>query len=639
MFQTIKLDRHGLIEASAGTGKTYAIERLVLRLLAEEKVQFENILVVTFTEAAAMELRSRIRGLLEQACANNGIDGYDIPPEKIEMLRGELLAFDRANIFTIHGFCNWVLARWPQDTGLAKGGEIVDEASLADELVAEEMRGVWDKWDSALQGALTREISKTGLDSFRNTVCAVAQKYVPDKVDLAPEASESLGAFCTSEKAFRARAETVTKEMRKEARELLDDYKNIKPLLRPTATKDEKFNAITAWLEGFAGKEAGIDEPVVENEEKKETAGQWFGFTAPDMRVQKVAAFFERWTEFINEKSGLCAQISARSDSLAASLAVSLRRRLDSHRISKGMISYNDMIRAVERGLALKKGALCGKLQGQYRYGIIDEFQDTNALQWNIFRRIFMESGKGKLFVVGDPKQSIFRVQDADVYTYLEARRYYEEKRVRGEAEIYLLDVNHRSTKGLIDACNGFFSGNNWFNVDGITLKEAEPEPKNNAAEKPEAASDNDKSDVRAVTEILKPLGPVVLRPLYGLPDIVVGKSGNPYVASQRMSYARYIVSKIIEWHKQGLPYSSMALLYETRTYVGPLLPLLREAGIPYTQYKETGLFYIGRGAQLGVPARISCRKHSAEFQQAAAHRFFRPGPIQRCRRHEHGAV
>ena len=593
MFRQINLKKHGLIEASAGTGKTYAIERLVLRLLAEEKVPLENILVVTFTEAAAMELRSRIRSLLEQACANSGLDGYDISSEKIEWLRGELLAFDRANIFTIHGFCNRALARWPQDTGLAKGGEIVDEATLANELVAEEMRGVWDQWNSALQGALTREISKAGLEKYRKTVCAVAQKYVPGQVELAPEASDGLEAFCASEKAFGARVETVTKDLWKEAGELLDEYKNIKLLLRPTATKDEKFNAITAWLQGFAGKATGIDVPVAANEEKKDTAGQWFGFTAPDMRVQKVVAFFDRWMEFINKKSDLCAEISVRTNSLITSLSVSLRRRLDSHRISKGMISYNDMIRAVERGLDREKGALCERMRAQYRYGIIDEFQDTNALQWNIFRRVFMEGDDGRLFVVGDPKQSIFRVQDADVYTYLEAYKYYEEKCARDKAKIYSLDVNYRSIEGLIDACNGFFSRNNWLNVEGIPFKGAKPEPKDNTGAKPEAIPFEGKSDinVKEIAETLKPLGPVVLRPLYSLPDIAVGKRGDPAVASQRLSYGKYIVSKIIEWHKNGLPYRSMALLYETRTYVGPLLPLLREAGIPYTQYKETGLF------------------------------------------------
>jgi ATP-dependent exoDNAse (exonuclease V) beta subunit len=143
----------------------------------------------------------------------------------------------------------------------------------------------------------------------------------------------------------------------------------------------------------------------------------------------------------------------------------------------------------------------------------------------------------------------------------------------------------------LINACNGFFSKNNWFDVEGITFKETRPEPKNHGAAKPAATADKGKPDVKAIAETLKPPGPVVLRPLYGTREIAVGRNGNPYVASQRLSYAKYIVSKIIEWHAQGLPYGSMALLYETRTYARPLLPLLCDAGIPYTQYKETGLF------------------------------------------------
>jgi len=179
----------------------------------------------------------------------------------------------------------------------------VDEASLAGELVAEEMRGAWGQWDSVLQGALTREISRTGLEKFRNTVCAVAQKYVPGQVDLAPEASDGLDAYCASEKAFRERVETVTKDLRNKAGELLDEYKNVQIPAAARGNKGRKIQCDNTWLEGFAGRATGVEDQVAANEEKKETARQWFGFTDPDMRVQKVAAFYERWTEFIGEKN------------------------------------------------------------------------------------------------------------------------------------------------------------------------------------------------------------------------------------------------------------------------------------------------------------------------------------------------
>lgn len=575
MFERIDLDRHGLIEASAGTGKTYTIERLVLRLLAEKDLPLENILLVTFTEAGAMELRARIRSLLEQACAGNAIENYAIPEKTVGRLRGELLAFDRAAIFTIHGFCNRALSRWPVETGLARGNEIVDERSLADTLIAEEMRSTWEQWNSVLHGDLTSAIEHTGLEEFRQQVCAVAGRYVPGLVELWPQASDSLTSFVASGKDFQTRLEIAVTGLRTAAADLLDEYRSVKSQLKPGGTKDRKFEDITARLEAFAGGAAAVDASVADKEAGKDTAQKWFGFTAIDMGLPLVKEFYKRWTLFIEKKARLADENRAREKGFVTSLAVSLRRRLDSYRISKGMVSYGDMIRAVERALAQENSALLCRLRGQYRYGIIDEFQDTNALQWNIFRRVFMDSDDGRLFVVGDPKQSIFRVQDADVYTYLEARSYYEEQCRQGRAKIYTLEVNHRSSDGLVAACNTLFSHGDWFKVSGIEFTKAIQE----------------KKDIEGAAGRLKPEGPVIVRPLFNLPDIITGRYGTPLVSSQRLSYARYITGKIMEWHEEGIDYHSMAVLYETRTYARPLLPLLREAGVPYTQFKETGLF------------------------------------------------
>jgi exodeoxyribonuclease V beta subunit len=578
MFERIDLDRHGLIEASAGTGKTHTIERLVLRLLAEKELLLENICVVTFTEAGAMELRARIRGLLEQACAGRTIENYAVPKETAARLREALLAFDRAGIFTIHGFCNRALSRWPVETGLARGTGIADERFLADTLVAEEMRSTWGQWDSALHGGLTKAIERSGLEAFRKQVCAIAGRYVPGLVELWPQPSDSVGSFLASEQDFQERRESVAAELRAEARGLLDGYRSIRSLVKPSEIKDRKFEAITAWLEACSGGLAAIDTPVAEEEAEKDTARKWFGFTAPDLLQPPVGAFYGRWTLFIEKKTRIAGESAVREKTLVTSLAASLRRRVDSYRIGNGMVSYGDMIRAVERALAQEDSALLSRLRNEYRYGIIDEFQDTNALQWNIFRRIFMESGDNRLFVVGDSKQSIFRVQDADVFTYLEAKRYYEEQRRQGRAEVYTLGVNYRSSPGLVAACNALFSPDRWFKVPGIEFTEAIPDT--NAARR--------KTDVE---DLLKPAGPVIVRPLINLPDIVRGKRGAPLVSSQRLSYARYIAGKISEWHNRGLDYGSMAVLYETRTYARPLLSLLRESGIPYTQFKETGLF------------------------------------------------
>lgn len=573
MFRDINLDLHGLIEASAGTGKTYTIERLVLRLLVEKKAQLESILVVTFTDAAAMELRARIRGLLELACAGAGIDGYPIPQDTVGHLRRELLAFDRAAIFTIHGFCNRVMARWPLETGLARGSAIVDEKSLADVLVAEEMRAEWEQWDRASQGALTREIAGEGLEKFRGMVCGLTARYAPGLVDLSP------APVAGSEDFSRSELPEKMAELAAAIRELAPAFIALYGQCpRPHQFSYKKFQpgsqaGAIAWCVAAAESRCLLPEGKVAG------AMAAFGWIAADKKHRQIAEAAACWDQIAGLKCELDALAKTRAKVLTTSLAASLRRRLDSHRVTTGSISYDDMIRSVERGIARGSGALLSRLRSQYRYGIIDEFQDTNALQWNIFRRVFMEGDQGRLFVVGDPKQSIFRVQDADVYTYLEAREHFEAGSQARRAKRYTLAVNHRSINGLVEACNAVFSRNDWFGVEGIPFVPAQAE-----------AGKIDNSNTGRVAQGLNPPAPVLLRPLYGLPDIATGKFG-PLVSSQRFSYARYIVSKIIEWHDRGLPYSSMALLYETRTYAGPVLQLLREAGIPYTQYKEKGLF------------------------------------------------
>src|SRR5437763_1752638 len=107
--ENFDLDRHAVVEASAGTGKTYTIERLVLRLLTEEAVPLEQILIVTFTEKATGDLRTRLRGMLERAIQKND----DFGPA----LKHALDDFDQAPIFTIHGFCQRLLQEYALEQG------------------------------------------------------------------------------------------------------------------------------------------------------------------------------------------------------------------------------------------------------------------------------------------------------------------------------------------------------------------------------------------------------------------------------------------------------------------------------------------------------------------------------------------
>ena len=138
----IDLTRHALIEASAGTGKTYTLENLVVRLLKERQdIAIENILMVTFTEKATSELKTRIQEKLFEEIRSAG-DGQG-DGTIVQKIRDTLDAFDTASIYTIHGFCHTVLKDFAFENGSLFQNEVVADAPVFDTLIKEQMRKVW----------------------------------------------------------------------------------------------------------------------------------------------------------------------------------------------------------------------------------------------------------------------------------------------------------------------------------------------------------------------------------------------------------------------------------------------------------------------------------------------------------------
>ncbi len=135
MIETIDLDRHGVIEASAGTGKTYTLEKLVLRLLRERQVSLEQILLVTFTEKATGELKGRLRLALESECAQSS-------PQR-ERFQAALDSFDQAPIFTIHGFCQRALQEYALENRHELRMQLADDRELLETCLREIQRKNW----------------------------------------------------------------------------------------------------------------------------------------------------------------------------------------------------------------------------------------------------------------------------------------------------------------------------------------------------------------------------------------------------------------------------------------------------------------------------------------------------------------
>ena len=177
----IDLNRHALIEASAGTGKTYTIENLVVRLLKERRdIALENILMVTFTEKATSELKIRIRAKLEQELTILSPDSA-----AVQKIKDTLDAFDTASIYTIHGFCHTVLQDFAFENGSLFQNDVIDDKPLFDTVLKAQMRKAWPEiYSEYLPEILHMSGFSTRKDRFLALVVDVARRiYRPNVGD------------------------------------------------------------------------------------------------------------------------------------------------------------------------------------------------------------------------------------------------------------------------------------------------------------------------------------------------------------------------------------------------------------------------------------------------------------------------
>ncbi|RUA03420.1 MAG: hypothetical protein DSY89_00770 [Deltaproteobacteria bacterium] len=463
----IDLDRHGLIEASAGTGKTYTIENLVVRLLVEKPgLLLENILLVTYTEKATSELKIRIREKLEQARSSP-----DITEKTAHRLGAALDAFDTAPIHTIHGFCHALLKDFAFENDTLFQTELVDDRPLFEKALREQMRSVWPqrygRWLPQLlaisgfpenQSAYLDILIRITAGGFNP---AAGDTLFPDSEDV--DLSDRIDHFGTALETLKSLAGPGTgftdayQQLNFHARSRTAIVnKVIRPLEQWLGTVDPRhpdltgFNRLLDTMEGY--QKLKKDGPDVIVPEKYNGGHDNSGDVCPRLG-DVVVALKEAIRTFSHLKHIVAVE--------------SIRRLGKDVRIAKqsqGWISYDDMLKQVHATLTgPDAGRLLAPLRKQYHYAFVDEFQDTDPIQWQIFARIFIESDTSRLFLIGDPKQAIYSFRGADVFTYLSARYQLEKLADKGRASIYFLNINWRSDPTLVAGFNRIFSASPWF--------------------------------------------------------------------------------------------------------------------------------------------------------------------------------
>lgn len=463
---SMPLDGVRLIEASAGTGKTWTIAALYVRAVLGHgsgvPLLPPQILVVTFTEAATQELRERIRARLVDA-ARAFREGRAAEPFLAGLLaaqapdthaasarRLELAAqwMDEAAIFTIHGWSQRMLTQHAFGSGHAFGQTLEpDESELLAECVRDYWRQAFYPLDEARLAPILEEWTTPAglLRALRpllaggETTLRVNGEVLPEVVDLA--ATLAGRAAWDEEAGFRNTTAATA---------WMADVERIEAMLVEAVRdktlhngwyKPERVPADLAAMRRWSatGETGGFDIARYATARLAKATGK--GKIPP---AHPAFAALDHWQAWQADK------VAIRHVVLADALKW-VRERFAAQKRRRAQIGFDDLLLRLDRALDSPSGAdLASTIRQQFPLALIDEFQDTDPLQYRIFRAVYADAPEAGLLLIGDPKQAIYAFRGADIHTYLAAR---------GEAQAphYSLDTNHRSSEGMVAAVNAVF--------------------------------------------------------------------------------------------------------------------------------------------------------------------------------------
>ncbi len=483
LTEPVPLSGSTLIEASAGTGKTFSIAKIFLQAIlngTSDNIPIEKILVVTFTEAATQELRLRIRDELSTAlalCKGEPCEADDclkhivnktitIPKaQKVTRLEMALLNIDQAAIFTIHGFCQRMLSENAFESGQSYGLELLTDDS---KIVAEAVEIFWRrhlldvpaqeqelwlniKYDYVL--ALAREVMRYQHLRFVNDNLP---EYTPPPKNHKllreyQEVNNELTNWLDKIAAGPLKAELIAKfeqlPLKARKKNYADNlHKNFDRSIE--ALHGGKVTKITTFL-----AQSEIDEQTLTANAQKQ------GIKPPQ---HPFFAFCQRYYEICKAKKSFDAEVNLVQKEnnryitmqLKTALIKELDQLLTTIKTERAILTFDDLICNLYQALSAEKNAdhqpLTNLIRQKFQLALVDEFQDTDAMQYEIFAMLFGSSNQHGFFMIGDPKQSIYRFRGADIFSYLTAKQNVDRQ--------YTLSHNYRSEANMLNAINELFT-------------------------------------------------------------------------------------------------------------------------------------------------------------------------------------
>ena len=515
------LDTTFLVEAAAGSGKTTLLLGRIVNLVRCGRAPLREIAAVTFTEKAAAELRVRLRGVLAR-----------------EGLHEALRELEVARIGTIHAFAAGLLRERPVEAGVDPG------FTVADPLTARLLQDrTWEAWlpealsDPGEADTVREAIERgLGLDRLRDLAYALVEMRdrfggLPGPEDL-PEPPAELNADVRDTLLRLAEvARTAARDPEDRAARTIAD---LALWVNQTAALPE-----AEQVRALLGPARLPDKPARLGNKTK-----WRSKSALEECRAGLLSLHERVDR---------ARATARHNLIAglARWAAGFARAYDRAKERAGCLDFLDLLLRA-RNLVRDRPDVRRDFQAAIRYRLVDEFQDTDPLQLEMVLSLAEGAPPGSLFVVGDPKQSIYRFRRADIETYEDAKTT-----LAGRGEVLTIRANFRSTRAILDTVNGVFDGVMVPPADGAyqpAYVALEPSPR---------------------TEDGGPPAVVALAP-DAPPPAGVGEAA----AEEARLVAAYLVREVEEARR--FRYGDVALLFRAMTSVAAYEDALRAAGVPF---------------------------------------------------------
>ena len=472
-----------LIEASAGTGKTFSLSHLVLRLLTEKEYSINEILVVSFTEATASEIKARIIERLILALKIIESINTTVKPYKIDNVLNEwvdlnitskeralyiasllleaLERIDNADITTIHGFCSKTLRREAIENGNNLNPTIEkDSNSLINEIVEEYWKKeILEIEISELKGLFKSNFNRknlievlSSLDNDPNN----SFKQTFNDLKIEESLSNQLNNYSES---LWIKFTTIWEE---KGQELEDSFREIAKDLRSQGIKDTKpysskprknrYELLSNWIEEYKEKKR----PSYEDIQNQNLINTYFHpkiIYQLDMKY-KIDSCSKEMEPILDIIGDL---YDSPGEFVWEHALLWTKRELEKRKSKKGLINYSDLLKLLDpknqNRNAIKDEVnhnnIYKNLEQRYKVALIDEFQDTDPVQLRLLKKAFGNRSSHLLLMIGDPKQAIYSFRGGSLNTYMKAREACD--------QIHLMNANYRSTKSLILTLNKLF--------------------------------------------------------------------------------------------------------------------------------------------------------------------------------------